>query len=516
MSKKDSFKEGYNYFTEQVGSYTGSDFSRITNQPYLDNIQKEINALETAMNSYKGNGNPNLHGYLAEEWHAHTFNIDAAVKRTNEYAKVLSEEVNNLGSADIGTSWNENYGLKFYKNGEGSAMAQAKSVEERYREFIKGKENPPTREKYLRLKGLDPNTDMDLSLYIGQSRLIPSDQMQDAIIALKKQIAHDSCIPERQHLVAKYEETLRKLTDHIESPEGATSMRLTHEDSKNLQSLAKEGKFDPERYDITLAEKADKIFICQNALKAGLNAALTSAILKAIPHIISAIKKMVEDGYIEENDLEKIGKGAMSGAKEGFIHGLFCAAITSISEVGYLGALLQNASHLESFAPGLAVAIVLVKQAISDSIQMAKGEITAQEFCYKMEKAVFITVCGYSFGITLQSLIHIPVISYTIGSMVGSILGGLLYEVKEKFFMSLCVSNGYTFWGLVEQSYEMPAHLLKKLGYDIFEYEDFDYSSFEVNTHEYEPFDYEPFNYEKLDIIIMKRGIIGIRKIGYL
>lgn len=82
--------------------------------------------------------------------------------------------------------------------------------------------------------------------------------------------------------------------------------------------------------------------------------------------------------------------------------------------------------------------------------------------------------------------------------------------------MSLCVSNGYTFWGLVEQSYEMPAHLLKKLGYDIFEYEDFDYSSFEVNTLEHEPFDYEPFNYDKLDIIIMKRGIIGIRKIGYL
>lgn len=148
MAKKDSFKEGYNYFTEQVGSYTGSDFSRIANQPYLDNIQKEINALETAMNSYKGNGNPNLHGYLAEEWHAHTFNIDAAVKRTNEYAKVLSEEVNNLGSADIGTSWNENYGLKFYKNGEGSTMAQAKSVEERYREFIKGKE-PPQQEKNI-------------------------------------------------------------------------------------------------------------------------------------------------------------------------------------------------------------------------------------------------------------------------------------------------------------------------------------------------------------------------------
>lgn len=516
MTKNDNFKEGYNYYVKHIDSYTGSEFSRITNQPYLDNIQKEINALETAINSYQGNGNPHLHGYIAEEWHAHTFNIDAVAKRTNEYAKVLSEEVNNLGSTDIDTSWNENYGLKYYKNGEGSAMAQAMSVEERYRKFIKGKDNPPTREEYLRMKGLDPNTDMELSLYIGQSRLIPSDQIQDAIIALKKQIAHDSCIPERQHLVAKYEETLRKLTDHIESPNGATSIRLTHEESKALQSLAKEGKFDPERYDITLAEKADKIYICQNALKAGINAALTSAIIKSIPHIISAIKKMVEDGYITDNDIEKITKGAISGAKEGLLNGLLCAAITSMSELGYLGVTLQNVSHLDSFAPGLATVIVLVKQAIYDSIQVAKGKMTAQEFCYNMEKTAFIAVCGYGFGIALQSLIQIPIISYTIGSMVGSILGGLIYEAKEKFFLSLCVYNGYSFWGVVEQSYEMPPHLLKRLGYDVFDYKNFNYEHFETDKVEYESFNYEPFEYDKLDIVIMKRGIIGVRKIGYV
>ena len=516
MAKNDSFKEGYNYFIEQSEGYIGSEISRIANQPYLDNIQKEINALETAINSYKGNGNLYLYGYLAEEWHTHTFNIDAAAKRTDEYANVLSEEVKNLGSPDIGTSWAEKYGLKYYENGEKSAIAQAKSVEQRYREFIRGKENPPTREEYLCLKGLDSNTDMDLSLYVSQSRLIPSDQIQDAILALKKRIAHDSCIPNRQHLVAKYEETLRKLTDHIESPEGATSMRLTYKEAKTLHSLAKEGKFDPKRYDITLAEKADKIFICQNALKAGLHAGLTSAIIKAIPHIISAIKKMVEDGYIEESDLEKIGKGAMIGAEEGFIQGLLCAAITSISEVGYLGTILQDASHSESFAPGLAATVVLVKQAISDSIQMAKNKISVQEFCYNMEKAAFITVCGYGFGITLQSLVHIPVVAYTIGSMVGSILGGILYEAKEKFFLSLCVSNEYTFWGLVEQSYEMPPYLLKKLGYNIFEAEDFNYETFETDTFKNESFDYNPFNYDKLDIVMMRRGIIGVRKIGYV
>ena len=147
---------------------------------------------------------------------------------------------------------------------------------------------------------------------------------------------------------------------------------------------------------------------------------------------------------------------------------------------------------------------------------MAKDKISVQEFCYNMEKAAFITVCGYGFGITLQSLVHIPVVAYTIGSMVGSILGGILYETKEKFFISLCVSNGYTFWGLVEQSYEMPSHLLKKLGYDIFEYEDFNHESFETDNFVYESFNYTPFNYEKLDIVMMKRGIIGIRKIGYI
>ena len=511
-----SFTEGYNYFIEHSKAYVGTDAASILNQPYLDNIEIEIQRLTDAINSYKGNGNSNLHGYLAEEWHTHTFNIDAAAKRMRDSARVLSDEVHNLGSVDVKTSYGENFSLKYYNDGRDSAYAQAVSLEDRYREFISGKDNPPTREEYLLSKGLDPNTDMSLPLYAGQARLIPSDQIEDAINALKRRIAHDSSIPERQEWVRRYQDTLDKLTDHIESPDGAQSMRLTFEQSKTLQTLGKEGKFDPERYNITLAEKADKWFLCQNVLKAGLNAAWIAALLKVAPAMIETIKSLVKDGYITTEDITQIGLDIKNGATDGFLKGLFCAAITTSAELGYLGNVLQSASRTtESFAPGVATVVVLFLQAVSDSIHLAKGDMTKQEYAYNLEKNTYIAVGALSMGLALQSVINIPMVSYMLGSMIGSVLGGLIFEAKECLFMSICIEHGYTFFGLVEQDYKLPVDVRKKLGYDTFQYGPFEYESFQYESFEYGNIKYEPFDYEKLDIVMLERGLIGIRRIGY-
>lgn len=511
-----SFKEGYDFFVEYNKSYIGGQSVYNLNQPYLDNIEKSISALTEAMNGYKGNRNPGLNGYLAEEWHAHTFNIDAAAKRTGESAHVLSEEVHNLGSSDVGTSWGEEYGLKYYKTGEESAYKQAVSIEDRYRAFIRGKESPPSREEYLASKGLDPKTDMSLPLYGRQARLIPSDQIEDAIKELKRRIAHDSSNPDRVQWVQRYQETLNKLTDHIESPNGAQSMQLSQNDSKVLQTLSKEGKFDPKRFDITLADKADKLFLCENALKAGINAAWISALLKAVPKIVDTIKYLVKEGYVTESDITEIGKKLYYGGTDGFLKGVFCAVITTSAELGYMGVLMQEASHnVSSFAPGVAVAVVLIMQTVQNGMQMAKGEISKQEFYYRFEKSTYIAVSSVGMGIALQSIIPIPMVSYMLGSMLGAVLGGLIFEAKECFFISLCIEKGYTFFGLVEQEYKLPLAICKKLGFDTFEYESFEYESFKNVPFEYESFEYEPFNYEKLDIVMLKRGVIGIRKVGY-
>lgn len=513
---KTKFIEGYNYFMEHGKAYAGTYVASMSNLPYLDNVEAQIQNLTNAINSYKGNGNPNLHGYMAEVWHTHTFNIDVAAKRTTGNARVLTENVHDLGSTDIRISSGMDFSLKYYKDGSKSAYAQAVSLEDRYREYISGKNNPPTREEYLLSHGLDPNTDMSLPLYAGQARLIPSDQIEDAIKALKERIAHDASIPERQEWVFRYQDTLNKLTDHIESPEGAQSMPLTREEAKTLQTLGKEGNFDPKRFDITLAEKADKWFLCQNVLMSGLNTAWMSALLKAMPAFIETIKAMVKDGYITAGDVAQIGADMRDGAVDGFLKGVFSAAITTSAELGHLGTTLQSASHsADSFAPGVAAVVVLFMQALNDSVHLAKGDITKQEFAFNLEKNTYVTVGALTMGLTLQAIVNIPVVSYMLGNMVGSVLGGLVFEAKEHFFMSLCVEKGYTFFGLVKQDYELPLDVRKELGYDIFQHEPFQHKPFQFEPFEHEPIKYEPFNYEKLDVVMLKRGIIGVRRIGY-
>lgn len=511
------FIEGYNYFIEHGKAFVGADVASMLNQPYLDNVEVQIKSLEDAINNYKGNGNPSLHGYMAEVWHAHTFNIDAAVKRNGEIARVLLEDVHKLGSTDIGTSFGMDFGLKYCKDGSKSAYTQAVSLEDRYREYISGKGNPQTREEYLLSHGLDPNTDMSLPLYAGQVRLIPSDQMEDAIKALKVRIAHDSSIPERQEWVFRYQDTLNKLTDHIESPTGTQSMPLTLEEAKTLQTLGKEGKFDPKRFDITLADKADKWFLCQNVFMAGMNAAWISALLKVAPVIVETIKGMVKDGYIAVECVDQICVGVKNGAMDGFLKGAFCAAITTSAELGYLGKTLHSASQSANiFTPTLSAVVVLFMQALNDSVHLAKGDITKQEFAFNLEKNTYVIAGALAMGLALQAIVNIPVVSYMLGSMVGSVLGGLVFEAKEHFFMSLCVEKGYTFFGLVKQDYELPLDVRKKLGYDTFKYDSFQYKSFQSESFEYETVKYEPFDYERLDMVVLERGLIGVRRVGYI
>lgn len=528
MTDKKAFKDGYEIFSEIASCELGSEFAKIHTQPYLDIINSEVEGLTNAMNAYQGNNNPSLNGYLAEVWHKFTFNIDAAAKLTGEYADMPTS--NKLGSVDIHTSW-EKYSLKYCNTGKSSALSQSHSLEFAYKRYISKIEDGgsiPTREEYLKQNDIDPMTDTFLPLYEGQARLIPSDQIGDAIAALKDKLRQLST-PEREYLKVPYQETLDKLTDHIESPNGAQSMPLTQTQSKALQECAKHGDFNPERFDITLAKQADKLFICQKALEAGVEAAVITALLKVVPIIISTIQHAIQDGYISEKDIENLGTNLISGAGDGFVRGIITAAITNSCLVGYFGDFLQQASQGTDFAPVLATMIVLSIEAVKESIKCYHGEITKQELAYTLEKKAFIALAAYGIGKTLQigatyivgsltqcAMPYAPVIGYIIGSMVGSLIGGIVYEVKETFFMSLCIERNITFFGLVKQDYTLPSRVKQQLGYDIFQFDGMDYEDFEYESMNYELIDYEPFEYEKLNLIILKRGVIGIRKVGYI
>ena len=515
-----SFEDGYSFFVNNTGAYIGGELSRHSNGTYLGSIQTEIDNLAEEINKYKGNANPQLKGLVAEAWHTHTYNIDAAAKQSVERATQVQST--GLASVDVSTSWGEDYSLKFYQSGAKSAFAQGHSIEYAYQRYIHNlKEGTPipTREEYLRESGFDPNTDMSLSMYEGQARLIPSDQIKDAIDALNKRIMREMNNLDNPNRITVAERLIQvrdKLTDHIAGPCGEKSMSLTEHESRVLANQAKEGNFDPARYDITAAKKADALIICENAMRAGLNAAWISALLKAVPELIGIINKMANDGLIKFDDFTNVGKAGVFGAKDGFIRGVLCAWLTSYAQLGHLGQAMKSATSSDSFAPAIGVAVVLIMQSVADGIKCARGEITNTQYAYNIEKSLYIGVGNLVGGLTLQSIVEIPVVSYAVGSMIGSLLGGLAFTVKESVMMSLCVKNGFTVFGLVEQNYTMPDAVRKKLGFPVYGKEEYQFEKYNQQSYKKQTYHKQTYEWQTIDCIILKRGVIGFRKVGYV
>ena len=513
-----NLNEGYDYFQQNASSFGGSVINEKTSVSYLGNIESEIKTLESEINSRWGNANPQLKGYVAEDWARGTFNIDAASKRTGE--RVWTPPANDYASTDLQGSWGNSYQAKYYGDAKQSALAQAKTYKQSYNEYLghcRHKGLPePTIQEYLSKRGIDPNIDVNLPIYQAQARLIPADQLKDAIDALKWKIQSEP----RPEQVARYQDTLNKLTDRLRSPKGAESTPLTEEESKTLAELSKNGKFDPARYDITLAKKADYLYLCQNTIFSGLSGAIVSSVLKAAPDIAKALINLIRDGKIDREDLEKIGTEAYTGAKRGFISGLTVAAIRNACALGYLGDSLQKAA-LDATNPAfnnvVVVLTTIIIETISDTIRLSGGKMPKQEFVQRLEKRIFISGCAITTGTVVQGLLPAaPVVGYLIGSFVGTIVGGAIFEVKEQFFMSLCIERGYTFFGLVEQDYALPDEVVKRLGLETFEFESFPFETFPFETFPFESIELEKFEFESIDIVMLKRGLIGVRKIGYV
>lgn len=514
--EKNAFEEGYDYAIDNLSAYIGGEQTRQANQPYLDAIKEQIDKLTEAINGYQGNANPQLKGYVAEAWHTYTFNIDAATKQSGVRAEQVQS--NGLGSVDVSVGDKE-YSLKYYQTGGKSALAQAHPLEYAYQRYIhklaEGAEIP-TREEYLKMNGIDPNTNMQLGMYEGQARLIPSDQIPDAIKTLNEEIQKNLKKPNRAETVQRLIDVRDKLTTHISGPNGEQSLELTENESRVLANQAKDGKFDPARYDITLAKKADMMLVCSNAMKAGLNAALISALLKMVPQLVTVIRKLIQEGYIDFDDLVDAGKSGLSGAKSGFINGFLCAAITSASQLGYMGNAMQSAVNSASFAPCLGVAVVLLYQAMSDGIKCAKGELSGAQYAYNIERSLYVGIGGLAGGSALQSLIPIPVVSYAVGSMIGSLLGGFVFVAKESVMMSMCVKNGYTVFGIVEQDYTMPKEVREKLGFPVYRYEEYQSKEYEYKKYQPQTYEMKKYDWKQMDCVILKRGVIGFRKVGYV
>lgn len=499
------FEEGYTYFAKNASAYAAATMS----DSYVANVNDEIDKLVKDLNSFEGfkTASKILKGDVAEFWHAGTFNINSALKDSSHRAFV--DRSNDFASTDISTNFGDKYGLKYYSDGQASAKAQSVSVFQRFKDY-QSHGGTDSLEDFLRSRGYD-NAESVLNdpIYKGQIRIIPRDQLEEATKYLERIIRTEAV--RRSEQVSRYQETLDMLTDRLSDSKGAESIPLSKKEAYELATLAKQGKINAVELGLTTEELVKYNYVIQQAFKAGLTAAIISIVLKVAPEIFKSIDYLLKNGKINAEQFKKIGFAAVSGGAEGFIRGSVSAAITASCKAGLLGGALKSANP-----PIIAAVTVITMNVISNAFQVALGKKTRRQLSEEFIRDMYISACSLIGGGVSQALIEIPILGYMLGSFIGSIFGSFTYNLGSKAVLSFCVDSGFTMFGLVEQDYTLPKEIIEQIGIETFDYETFEYGTFKTESFSYDTFGTETFEPDTLDITFLRRGVIGVSKVGYV
>ena len=506
------FREGYEFFQKNAGalraSFQGGEFGT-QRAIYVGSVEAEITALEEGINSFFGDKTPakQLKGDIAEFWHSGTFNVDAA--RNGSAHRTFVDRSTEFGSVDVSSNFGKKFGLKYYATGAKSAKQQATSVFERFKVY-QDKGGQDDLAKFLADRNYTSEDVLNDPVYLGQIRVIPKDQMDVAIDWLKKKIASEKA--SRPEQVKRYKDTLKLLSDRLKDNEGNESVPLTKEDAEKLAVLAKEGKFRAEDYGISAPELLTLEMAVKESLKAGISAAVISLVLKVGPEIFKSIDYLIKNGEIDGDHFKKVGFAAVTGFSEGFIRGTVAAGITLCCKSGFFGDALKK---VDPSIIGTIVAVTM--NTMKNAFQVAIGKKSRTELANDLIRDMFVSSSSLVLGYVGQIVLHqLPVVGYMVGSFVGSVVGSFAYNVGCKAVLSFCTETGVTLFGLVEQDYKLPEDVLEEIGLETFDFDSFSADSFEPESFSYDTFDAETIQPDTLGIKMLRRGVIGVSRIGYV
>lgn len=492
-------KQGYESYTNIVGGSIGAKLG----EEYISELNSAINILNDDINVFSGYNTPieQLKGDIAEFWHSDTFNINAKLNDSN--FKTLVDRSHNYASADITSNWGDKFGLKYLRNGTETAKAQSISHFERFCKYkYESGKTDLTIEDFLNERGYNSADILNDPIYSGQIRIIPADQLKEAIEYLKWKIAKEKLI--RPEQVERYQETLDLLSSKIIAPDRTESIELTTKEAERIAQIAKEGKFDASNIGITSEDLITYEHILKQGLKAGKSAAIITMVLKTAPQIYKLIDELIKKGYINEGEFKELGFNAISGAAEGYIRGFVSAALVTSCQSGLFGEALKTINP--NIIAGLTVVLY---STMKDSFLVVKGSISRYELTYNLSRNIFVTSCAIGFGAFAQAFLPAIPCAYLLGNFVGSAIGSFAYIAWDSAFMSFCISSGFTLFGIVKQDYRLPEHIMKEIGIEIFEYEQYILDEYQYDTYEIEEYDGD-------FISIIRRGVIGVHQIGYI
>ena len=151
-----------------------------------------------------------------------------------------------------------------------------------------------------------------------------------------------------------------------------------------------------------------------------------SLILKIGPQISSLLMEMINQGFVDQEDFEKLGFSALSTSAESFMCGAVSAGITATCQAGLLGKAWMNVD------PSLiGVLTTLTLNAFQNSFELVGGKITPMEYADRCARDVVVSSISFvsgqlvsavlknALGAASQAIIPIPVIGFMIGSFAG-------------------------------------------------------------------------------------------------
>lgn len=498
MSELETVRYGWNFMVKMLGTDMAG---RIAFSDYMNNVAQNdaihlqnahIQQINEAIDQLARNINehPYLNldieqfkGFVAEEMHAGTFNIEA-IRQGSEHRAWTPQE-NGYATVDVETNFGKSYSLKYSNAAKDAENMQA---------------------------ALNQNT--RAPKYHGQERLIASEQVDEAKAWAHRRGLRD--IENRSDISHSHMETKEHLVGKISDGEGVESRELTIKESKQIAKEAKDGSFNPEKHGYSKEPLLDEVRIdyINRAMKAGLNAAAISAITQIVPELYKAIDYLIKHGEMDLVGLKKSGKKVISVSGEAFLRGSIAYVVEMAIQEGLLGEALKQ---VNPSVVGVAVAVIL--GTIKDSILVAAGKMTTKDMGMKFIDTVVVS-SGYLVSMKIGGTIaqalcpQLPGIGYAIGSLLGCSVA-VVYNIGKNKLISFCVDTGFTCFGLVEQNYELPEEVLKEMGVHYIPVPRTEVqrtcvsrtsTAAQINTSDY----------ETIDITVLRRGVIGVNRIGYV
>lgn len=250
-------------------------------------------------------------------------------------------------------------------------------------------------------------------------------------------------------------------------------------------------------------------------MKAGYTTAAITVAFQLAPEIYKTIDFLIKHGEIDVQQIKRMGTKGISAGAEGFLRGSISSSLLIMCEKGVLGEAFKGVNPTV-----LGTVVALVMQTVKNSILVAAGKMSTQQMGAAFMDTVVISG-GYLLGAHIGGIIgqalslELPVVGYLLGSLIGTSFC-VIYNIGKKKLISLCVDTGFTCFGLVEQNYELPNEVLQELGVEAIPIPRTQVERIEIQRIQPSITDISKAEYETIDITVLRRGVIGVNKIGYI